>query len=383
MSSPAESTLLAPLSGDQQRFVDLIADAFLAEEYEWPIFHYLEWILDEEGHDAWEILQSFPQIGRWGYGPIAWVPGGPAMKPTAETEIALTVVGIARSRHLRDHVETFFLLLEYLAHERRAARPSRRQFVEPSASSDGFAAYCRNRRGFEIPHPRLAWQLLEREPPGVFGSRSYNTEDHTWMRAVPREVLELEGVTSLADYLSRLDRWLVVQESVASFSAPAIPLPAAIDHLDDVWRLTFGSRLFQFTGAERVASLTEEVSSRDEYESRLSVIGDLLRTANRGVGNRSRRRPRDKLSSLEERISSRLEESGQGRTSDAITSLEAVLALRDSRQHGGASHRAMAATQRLGLPYPISDWGGAWQTVSARTVQALGVIGDELRARLD
>ena len=383
MTSPIKSPLLTGLSPDQQRLVDLVADAFVAEDYEWPMFQYLEWVLDEEKRDAWEILRSFAYVGRWGYGPVAWIRSSPAMKPTPETEVALTVAGVAQSSRLRAYLETFFSLLEYMAEERRAARPSPRKIVEPVASSEGFARYWRANRRLDMPHPRLTWQLLEREPPGFFGGRSYDPDSHTWTRTVPREILELEGIRSVDDYLTRLERWLAPPDPVPSFSSPAIPLPTAIDHLDDVWRLAFGSRLFQLTGAERLASLTEDVSSRDEYEARLSVMSDLLRSANAAVAPGGGKRPRDRLAGLSEKVASRVEEGGRGRVADAMLSLEAVLALRDSRQHGGASHRAMAAAQRLGLPYPTSDWGEAWRAVSGRTVQALSVIGDELRTTID
>src|SRR5439155_18141696 len=142
--------------------------------------------------DAWEILRSFPRVGRWGYGPLAWVRGAPAMKPSPEAEVALTLVGIGQSSRLCDEVGTFFLLLEYMASERRAARPSPREVIEPTASSDGFSEYCRAIGRIELPHPKLTWQLLEREPPGVFGSRSYDLQNNAWTRVVSREVLELE-----------------------------------------------------------------------------------------------------------------------------------------------------------------------------------------------
>ena len=64
--------LLAPLDAQQKRLVDVVADAFLAEEYQWPFFDYVQGTLDNEALDAIEILQSFPTFSRWGYGAVAW-----------------------------------------------------------------------------------------------------------------------------------------------------------------------------------------------------------------------------------------------------------------------------------------------------------------------
>ena len=64
--------LLDPLTPDQQRLVDLVAEAF-AIDGEWPIFDYLEAKFDQEHKDAWETLYSLPRVGRWNYGAAWWV----------------------------------------------------------------------------------------------------------------------------------------------------------------------------------------------------------------------------------------------------------------------------------------------------------------------
>lgn len=58
----ASTALLAALDASHQRLVDLLADVFFAIG-EWPTFHHVEAILDQDGPDAGELLASFPRIG--------------------------------------------------------------------------------------------------------------------------------------------------------------------------------------------------------------------------------------------------------------------------------------------------------------------------------
>jgi hypothetical protein len=374
--------LIKPLRSDQKRLVDLIAEAFVQEDYHWPIYHYLDWILEEEGIDAWETLSSLPQVGRWGYGPIAWVRQGPAIAPRPDAEIRLTVVGFHHSSSLGHHMETLFQILDYMAEERRALKPSPRSYFEAEASSKGFAEHCRARGLEEIPHPRLSWHLLEQEPPVSFGSRSFDTESGEWTRTVSRGIRDFRDLGSLPDYLDRLEASLGEEDDLpASYSGPAIPLTTAIDHLDDVWRLVFKTKLFELRGAERIASLESGASSREEFEARLSAVGDLLRGTNTAVSKQPGRRTRgQRLPAIRSALAAKLDSDEYER---AVELLEAVLALRDSRQHGAAAHGSVEAARRLGLIYPVPDGQVAWTTTSAQLVAAFSEIAAALRSTLD
>jgi hypothetical protein len=132
--------LLAPLDAAQRRLVDAVAGAFLTADYQWPFFDYVEGILDDASLDAVEVLQSFPTIGRWGYGAIAW-----NRNNSADSEVALTVVGMSHTASLRDYVPVFFALVDYLAERRRQARPRPREVRNrtsraPSLTTTGAAA---------------------------------------------------------------------------------------------------------------------------------------------------------------------------------------------------------------------------------------------------
>jgi len=98
--------LLDPLAQDQQKLVDLVAEAF-ALDNEWPVFDYLEPRLikrQECSRNACEL----PSRGRWNYGSVWWVGLGQMSQPTAETEVALTLVGMHHSNVLQPFVDVFF-----------------------------------------------------------------------------------------------------------------------------------------------------------------------------------------------------------------------------------------------------------------------------------
>ena len=385
MTSDAPSPLLAPLSEQQQRLVDLVANAFLQSGYQWPFYSYLEWMYDAEGDDAWATLQSFPQLGRFGYGPVWWVRGSPNVRPGAEAEVALTILGMSHTEQLRPHVPIFFQLLECMATARRSVRPEPRAVPDVTVSNEDFEAWCIRERRM-APHSLLVHQLLEHEPIGAFGGRSYNLETGEWTRAVPREIFDYTGLESVDHYVQRVQAWLEGFEAPApAISSPAIPIPAALDHLDDVWRLVFGRWLFELRGAERISSLTDEAISREQVEARLGVIGELFRLATAKLPQPSKKRTmRDKpLANLYDAIAPRVPEEARPRIRDAVDRVEAIIALRDSRQHSGAAPRALAATRTLGLPYPITDWPGAWAIITAQAVDAISSVRDELRATLE
>jgi hypothetical protein len=127
-----------------------------------------------------------------------------------------------------------------------------------------------------------------------------------------------------------------------------------------------------------------DVWTREEFEARLSVLCDLLRHADRRASAKPGRKDRTRrLAAIEASIAQRVQQDSRPRVSTAINVLEAIVSLRDSGQHGAASHQGVPAIRRLGLNYPVTDWTNSWQIVSARTAEALGVLRDELRATLD
>ena len=366
--------LLDPLSDQQQRLVDVVAEAFLAEEYQWPFFDYVQGTLDDEALDAIEILQSFPTFSRWGYGAVAW-----NRNDSAESEVALTVVGMYHSSGLRQYVPVFFQLVDYLAARRREARPQRRGVRNPNVTSAEFDEYWRAGRHLRLS-PRLSAQLKEHEPPTRFGGGSFNP-DGTWTTGVARQLLPFEGLETIEDYVGRLEGWLGDPPPALP---PALPSPlslaAALDYLNVVWRLTHnGERLFTFASAERTTRLAFDIQTSEEFAAHLSAFADILREANKRVRSEARRKHRGRpLGRIEADVTNRLEADATVRATEAVRMLEVIITLRDSDQHGAATARAVDAFRELHVPYPPTDWNSSWRTVSGQAVAALNALREEL-----
>jgi hypothetical protein len=369
--------LLAPLNAEQQRLVDAIADAFLTEDYQWPFFDYVEGTLDDAGLDALEVLQSFPTIGRWGYGAIAW-----NRNNSADSEVALTVVGMSHTASLREYVPVFFSLVDYLAEHRRQARPQPREVRNPNVTSAEFDDYWRRGRHLSLS-PRLIAQLKEHEPSTAWGSGSFNPDDGSWTTNVTRELFRFEGLKTIEDYIHRLEAFI---GEPAPALPPILPSPlslvAALDYLNVVWRLTHDHRrLFSFPSAERTTRLAFDVQTPEEFAAHLSAFADILREADKQVAVEPPRKQRGKaLARIEADIAPRLQPDGAARAADAIRTLELVVALRDADQHGNASERAVAAHRELRIAYPTTDWRSAWATISAHAIDALNALREELEA---
>jgi hypothetical protein len=369
--------LLAPLTEDQRHLVDVVAEAFTREDYEWPFFDYVEGILDYEGRNAIEVLQSFPTIGRFSYGAVVW-----SRNDSREAEVGLTVVGMSHSSGLRGYVPAFFELVDYLAARRRQMPPKPRQVRNLTVSSEEFDQYWKGGRRLGLS-ARLTAKLKEHEPAVDWGTGSFDPDDGSWTTTPSRRIFQFEGMTTIEEYVERLEEFMV---EPAPALPPILPSPlslaATLDYLNVVWQLTHErARLFDFAKAERVTRLAFDVQTQDEFAAHLSALADVLREADKRLDVPVLRKERGRvLAKLQADIASRVDADGADRVAEAISTLRNVVTLRDAEQHGDAGARGVVAYRELRVAYPPTDWRAAWSVVSTHAISALNVLREELEA---
>jgi hypothetical protein len=381
-ASHVTAELLAPLSSEQQRVVDLVATC-VAGRLVWPVFDFLDNTLENDGLDALEVLESFPRVIGLGTYSATKCPHQVGQRPAPNELVRLTVLGLSRASApaAQAIVFAYLSLLPKLAGWRRsqAVTPESPRNLEIRSDSpvivDAWSV-----PGMPTVPPRFVWELLGDEPP-TSGLGSTLPGDEKWTRHVSREVESFVDVRSVKDYTAGVVAMVYRAPPTAPLAAPSpLDLVGALDYLDTVWRLaTNGPHLFELHSAQQVARLAFPAQTEDEFASRLSGLGEVLRSATRSSAlpstARSSRGPA--LEPLAVHLVLLLP-AGEGRLRRAVDTLQAVIDVRDASQHSAASSKGAAALVALGEVYPPASWGDAWAHVSARTIESLDAIREEL-----
>jgi hypothetical protein len=158
-------------------------------------------------------------------------------------------------------------------------------------------------------------------------------------------------------------------------------LPDAFDHLDAVWRLAFDrSPLLRLRRAADVAGLAQTCTTADEFEGRLSDLCDVLKRLE--VDDKllpGTDIPKDESF---RRITSLIEKRLPGPENEmalqAIQTLRAVVDLRNAAQHSPAAEKLPTALAKLGLRFPVTNYGETWDQVRAKTIDALAAIREAI-----
>jgi hypothetical protein len=373
--------LVAPLRAEQQRLVDLIATGLGSGQ--WPIFDFLDAEFERGDLDASAVLESLPRVAGADYSAV-WCPHHPGQRPAPDQRVALTVLGLAHATPTAAGriVLAFLAFLPKLADWRREqpSNPNQpRQLMLDSASS--LATEFRGVLDFPAVPPRFLFDLMDREPATRGGGASV-ADVGTWQREIPRHVRRFASVRSIEDYTAAIVELIYRAPPSLPMAAPSpLDLVASLDYLDAIWRLTTREgRLFTLHSAQRAAQLAFPAQTENEFESRLTGLGEILRSV-RAPKSTPRQSPvRDKpLNPLADYLVSRLPAS-EVRLRRAIDTLHAVIDARDGRQHTAAGSKGAAAFIQLGVGYPPSNWLEAWTVVAGRTIQALDAIREELAA---
>lgn len=380
--------LLDPLTTEQQALVEVVGHAFLDDPGKWPYFEYVERALDKADLDAAGILATFPRVG---YYEAVWCPR--SGRPNRDNEVGLTVVGMFHCNALRDRFPrdltipqidisaAFLELLPILVEKYESAPLTPHELQNVEVNSRDVISELHN-RGYHfdrLPEP-LIFGILDHEPPYIRNGASLHTEG-TWTVGLDRGIRAFRGVGSIADYVARLEEFQSKPAPLPLAAPSPLDLVAALDYFDTVWRLAHdGKRLLHPESLERAAKLAYPANTADEFESKVSALGELLRGARDSVPvTRARKVREHPLGWLEAHLVRKLGDESRARVQTSVRTLERVLAVRDAREHGAAQHRAVTALAQLGIAYPIVNWSSAWATIQAQVIEAVGALREELQ----
>jgi hypothetical protein len=374
--------LLAPLTVPQQAVVDVMSEIWLTQNARWPAYGYVEREVDRRGHRLEEVLPTFPAVRAQGFG--AMVPEyrafwGAAMNGP-HSRMGLTVAGLA---HLPTEnqpiVQIYLAAVSAMASRRRNAvlDPFKPEEVEITSSQ---LASLLNR----LSDNWVTWMpAVFAHEPATWGGGQV-ADDYTepsWAWRCGAALRHFIDVTDVNDYLWRINAFLqpeVVGPPV-EIPDPPMGLAASLDFLAAVWALKYGKPLLKLPSATVVTSLALEAETADEFDSRLSALGQILKGLD---APHMPDVPKHPVQYLGARVLLDVPTEAQHRVQAAIDVLEAAVAVRNAVQHAPAAPKSVSAMQRLGLVYPISAWDAAWARIRTRVSVALTDLREEWQATL-
>lgn len=156
---------------------------------------------------------------------------------------------------------------------------------------------------------------------------------------------------------------------------PPLGVVAAFDYLDVVWQLKVGRKLVHVPSAERAARLALPVSTPEEFDNRLSALGEMFKGLDPAPDMDAG--PFEKMRRF---LARELPAESLPAVRAAIDTLFHVTHIRNGGQHFGAATQAAAALPALGLDFPITDHAGAWRIVQTHVINALDTIRVEVNA---
>jgi hypothetical protein len=378
--------LLAPLESPQQLVVDILADVFFTQAGRWPTFQYLQARLDQAQHDAAAVLASFPAVGGRTFNErryaAVWAENF-GVAPHDAGRVGLTIAGLAHcaepfQQAAEIQIRFFLRVLAVMVEHRRGFLPPPTEVEELRVSdAEVLDALGRFRGGAHAWDRESIYAVMEHEPPLYGSSRSHN--ESGWSRGVSRDLLSFEGIDDVSDYVERVSA-LVTPPAVEVPRALPSPLDlvAGLDFLDAVWRNVPGhsEHFVRYQRGESTAKLTYPANTGDEFWSRLSGLGEVLKALN--VPKGGAQHGGHPVERLRQYLLWRLDENSHARIVEAIDTLSAVIDVRNAGQHPEADARSVQALKRLGLNFPILEWGSAWMAIQAETIGALEAIREEL-----
>jgi hypothetical protein len=357
---------------------------------EWPVWAYVDHVLDAQGLAAGDVLASLPVAGDQGGGSLryglTWSTDGRV--PNAGTPLSLTVAGMWHLGPASAPILVAFKdAVRFLVDRQRSITPSPSEVIQATAASTELARWLAgtgpgNLQGLAAEVIlRKVGQLLEHEPYLWNGFHRPAEDSEQWELKIPVHIRAYRGITSIEDYIDLVEQRVAPPEPLSQpLSAAPLDIPYAVSFADAVWQSRTGASLFARPDPASIARLTQPCDSEGTFNSLMSALADVLsQVARPGTG----RAPRS--GALEEvrcYLNKELDLPAAARCATAVDTFIKLRTIRHSIEHGDARAKAVAAYAELGLSFPIGYWPGAWSQISAIACGALDTLREEVHAGL-
>lgn len=298
--------------------------------------------------------------------------------PMPQDQIGLTIAGLRHVQAASSLVTGLCSLISALGTIRSEIALDPFANERPRVTMRQAAEVESKLRGFPIPRIDKSFLPFLTKEPSAWNCQVVDNSSDDWVIELSPVIRRFAGLKDVDDYLDRLNLVLIPgDEAATSLFVSPFTLPAALDYLDTVWRLKFKAGLLVPPGIERSARLAFDVSTSEEADSALSALAEVLKSLQ--VPGGSGGHPLQRLGPF---LANEISPEAMPSVDDAIALLNAVRQLRASSQHVGAQPEAVSAFARLGLVYPVSDWGMAWRQVQGAVGHACDILRRELHASL-
>jgi hypothetical protein len=381
--------LRAQLDPDQ---LTLLREVFTPfdRQGEWPVWAYVDHVMDAQGLVAEDVLGSLPVAGDHGggrmrYG-LTWSRDG--QLPNTGTRLALTVAGMWHLGSVSAPLLVAFKdAVRFLVDRQRGIIPSPSEVIEATATSTELARWLAGTGPGNLQGPaaevilRKVGQLVEHEPYLWNGFSRPAEGSEQWELKIPVHIREYRGVTSIEEYIDVVEQRVAPPEPPSQpLSAAPLDIPYAVSFADAVWQSRTGFPLFARPDPASIARLTQPCNSEGAFNSLMSALADVLsQVAKPGTGRASRS---GALEEVRTYLNRELDSPAAARCEAAIETLIKVRTIRHSIEHGDARAKAVAAYAELGLTFPVAGWPDAWAQISAIACGVLDALREEVHAGL-
>ena len=376
------ASLLDDVGPDARRLLDVLMEAW-GQTGQWPVRQYVAHQMATAGLDLRDVLRDLPQ---WDHGYQAVrslrspnpVPGAPA---ELGDRIVPTVYGLVNcSGGTAGQMVKSFLASVSVGYEQQLSSLPDPVRVKP-VTLTGIALTAgliqRLGRPFGDHHDRQVRLMLAGEPATWLGVHpDPDAQDWTWNLWFGS--LRPFAVETGPAYLAALEQLFGGRPEPPDSGAPVEPsaLPRALDHLDAVWQVVAGRRLFKRPGFSRAASLAEEAASAVEFEARCNALYDVLSMLTVPKVDKVEGPLNFLKADLMQRIT---DPESLERATNAVGTLQQVVRLRRGQAHSDAAQDSRQAADRLGIRL-TGDWADSWDRVRHVTIEAIYALIEELDA---